>query len=150
MKTVAEVVEFIEGDARASGHVRLLHRELPPGFPRSEAPSQANLLVQEWGYNAIASRSWARLNRKAASEVARRILGEDLAYKRELMPRKTSEHCAESLTNALSPYKAEFLCNAEFQGTSVTWDPIGTSTFEVALVGFDEDHAFFLYADAED
>lgn len=73
-----------------------------------------------------------------------------MAYKCELMPRKTAEYCAESLIEALSPYKSEFLCNAEFQGTSASWDPIGASTFEVALVGFDDNQAFLLYAEAED
>lgn len=150
MQTVGEVKAFIEADERASRNVRLLFAERANTSFELEPASVANTLVQEFGFHPISPHSWSVLDQAAALSIASRILGEDLAYKSELFSPKTALFVARSLMNALAPYETSFLCNAEFRGTSVSWDPIGTSTFEVALVGFDKSQAFLLYADAED
>lgn len=150
MKTVSDVEEFLNADGRASAHVRLHHSNLPDAQIDAEPGVVANALVQSFGYSPINPRSWSALDHESAIAVARRILSTDLAYKSELIPEKTAAHAAERLVGALSKYRARFLCNAEFRGTSMSWDPIGSSTFEVALVGFDETESFLLYAEAED
>jgi len=150
MNTVADIENFLKADGRASGHVHLYHSAMPEAAVGNEPSALANAVVRSFGYAAINPRSWSVLDRTSAVSVVRRLLSEDLAYKSELIPERTAAYAAEQLVGALSKYHARFLCNAEFQGTSMSWDAIGTSTFEVAVVGFDEAQVFLLYAEAED
>ncbi|MEK8035031.1 hypothetical protein AACH06_29800 [Ideonella sp. DXS29W] len=149
MTTIVDVQSFIATHERASRHVKLHHSELS-GLVSREPAVVANEIVQRWGYGAINPQSWSVVDGAAAAAIARRLLGSDLAYKSELIREETAEYLAERLVGALSRFGARFVCNAEFHGTSVSWDPIGPSTFEAALVGFDESCAFLLYAEAED
>jgi len=150
MKTLAEVGSFLDTDGRASGFVQMHHSDIRDLVAEGEPAAMANGLVQRWGYSAISPRSWSLIERASAVEIACRLLSADLAYQSELIPEKTAAYAAECLMGALSKFQARFLCNAEFRGTSMTWDPIGLSTFEVALIGFDGVQAFLLYANAED
>jgi hypothetical protein len=150
MKTLAEVRSFLDADGRISGRVQLHHSDMRSWAAAGEPAAVANALAQRWGYSAISPGAWLLLTRDAAAEVACRLLSADLAYKFELLPPKTATYAAECLVDALSGGDARFLCNAEFRGTSISWEPIGQSTFETALVGFDGAQAFLLYADAED
>jgi len=150
MKTLAEIASFLDADGRASGFVQLHHSDIGGLATEGEPAAVANVLVQRWGYSAISPLSWSLIDRASAAEIACRLLSADLAYKSELLSAKTAAYAGECLVVALSKFQARFLCNAEFRGTSMTWDPIGQSTFEAALVGFDGTQAFLLYADAED
>jgi hypothetical protein len=150
MPTLEEIAALVQADGRASGNVQLLHSSSLHLVASETATDIANRLVQGFGFHAIDPRSWSQLDGAAASGVAQRLLNEDLAYKSELLPGKTASYYADQLIAGLSPYKARFFCNAEFSGSSVQWDPIGDATFEIALVGFDEDAGFLLYAHAED
>lgn len=150
MSKLEEIVASVHADGRASGNVQLMHRSALHLAESEKAPDIANRLVEGFGFHAIDPRSWSQLDGAAASTVAQRLLNEDLAYKSELLPCKTAGYYAGQLIACLSPHKARFLCNAEFIGSSVQWDPIGDATFEIALVGFDKDAGFLLYAHAED
>jgi hypothetical protein len=150
MKTVADVQSFITADARASRNVQLHHAYLHGLADKPDPATVANELVERWGFTAINRRSWSIVDEASAADIARRLLSMDLAYKSELIPEKTAIYLATCLVGALSKWRCRFLCNAEFRGASMSWDAIGSSTFEVALLGFDEAQAFLLYADAED
>jgi hypothetical protein len=150
MLDLNEIAAALRADERVSGNVQLLHRSSAFSMQTKPPADVANCLVREWGFQEIDPRSWTQLDRLAAVDVARRLLAKDLAYKTELLSEETATYYADQLMAVLSPYKAQFVCNTEFHGTSTFWDPIGVSTFEVALVGFDDTEYFLLYAQAED
>lgn len=150
MQTIAEVKAFLETDARILHYARILRGDPRCVESAADAATIANALVEGWGYSPVNPRSWRILDQTHAREIATRLLSEDLAYKRELLRSETAAYVSRCLIRTLSPYTAQFVCNAEFFGSGYKWDPVGTGTFEVALIGFDEQQAFMLYAQAED
>lgn len=150
MLSIEAIIQAIESAGRIANHVQLLHGKTSGLAPTETPADAANDLVKSFGFQEINPRSWSVLDKSTASSVAQRLLSEDLAYKSELLSEKTANYYARQLVETLSPNEASFLCNAEFIGSSVQWDPIGTATFEVALLGFDKELSFLLYAHAED
>ena len=69
----------------------------------------------------------------------------------ELVPKKTAAFLAGELVKTLTKHVARFAATGSIDAANrARWMPIGTATFEIALVGYDATQAFLLYASAED
>jgi hypothetical protein len=150
MRTLGEVSEFVQGSDELRGYVRL---DLVPvtGLAALSPHEAADSLVERLGFNPIGRLAWRVLSTSEAVELLKAMLHHAMAYHQELLPSKTAEHLARTLVSALSTYSSKFVANGDIaEGRGAGWTPIGTATFEMAFVGFDDVNAFLLYAEDED
>jgi hypothetical protein len=149
MQTIREVKDFIDRSEQLRGYVRL---ELGQASARDfDSPQRsADDLIVQLGFSPIGNMGWKVLSAEKATDLARKMLHKAMAYHQELLPAKTAEHIAGALVGGLSRYKSRFVANGCIEEGSAQWDSIGTSTFEMAVVGFDDTQAFLLYAEDED
>ena len=150
MRTINEVEEFLAASHQLRGYVRL---ELVPvdTTVQREHHAVADELVKGLGFTPIGRLAWSVLSPGQAIELLKNMLHRAMAYHQELLPLKTAEHVARVLVGSLSPYESTFLANGSITpGKGAGWIPIGTATFEMAVVAFDRTHAFLLYAEDED
>lgn len=150
MRTLDELGDFIRGCDQLRGYVRL--EFVPIGDMASLPPhAVADALVERLGFNPIGRLAWRVLSSGEALELLKTMLHRAMAYHHELLAPKTAEYVARALVGALSAYSLTLVANGQlFPGGGASWTPIGTATFEMAVVGFDRANAFLLYAEDED
>ena len=149
MRSASDIRNFLLSHSEAKHHVRLEvvpHKPAKPGT----ASEIADSLVKSFGFNPIGLRSWQVLGPESAAALAKQLAWRGLAYGTELMPEKTAAHIAARLVESLVPYSASFASSGKIEGDFKTWNPIGSATLEMALIGHDGASSFLLYASDED
>jgi hypothetical protein len=150
MQSISEVKAFIDSSDKLRRHVRLHLVPLISDEP-TEPPERADAIVEAFGYSPIGRFAWRSLPPVEAKELLANMLHRGMAYDQEMLPRKTAQHLAEVLVGSLDRFKSRFLANGSIApGSGARWTPIGSSTFEMAVVGFDQSVGFLVYAEDED
>jgi len=149
MRTTSEVKAFLDGSEQLSSRITLRLASAEP-LAAKEPQLAADAVVTSFGFAPIGRLAWCVLSTNEAAELLKKMLHRSLAYHQELLSLKSAEYAAHVLVESLSRYNSHFLANGSINSGSADWTPIGTATFEMAVVGYDEAQAFLLYAEDED
>lgn len=121
--------------------------------PRSDQPDEpfrvADAFVASHGFKQI-HKAWKVISSDSAVELLTRMLTTSLAYDVELMRPATAEFAAKSFRAFFDQYDATCMANGTIEDTTAGWTPITKSTFEMAVVIYDEKSIGMICVEDED
>ena len=145
MKSVEELKDLL--DKQFDGIVTVI--EEPKSDQLGEPFQVADAFVASHGFKQI-HKAWKVIPSDSAVELLNRMLTTSLAYHVELMRPGTAEFAANSFRALFDQYDATCLANGTIEDTTAGWTPITKSTFEMAVVIYDEKSIGMVCVEDED